>query len=45
MEEDLVCPLCGKEMAEEEGLYWCDTCGINNHSLTYIQMEEKQEKY
>ena len=29
------CPLCGALMVDEEGLLWCDACGINNDSETF----------
>lgn len=42
--EEYICPLCDNEMTEEEGLYWCDSCGINNQSKTYLDMQEKYSK-
>jgi len=38
------CPLCGAEMTEEEGLYWCDPCGINNEGPTYLNAMEQRKK-
>jgi ribosomal protein L37AE/L43A len=38
------CPYCGRLMTEEEGLYWCDECGINIDSYTYKQGIDKQER-
>ena len=34
------CPLCGEGLTEEEGLLWCDVCGINNHSKSFIDAVE-----
>ena len=40
MSKEYICPLFQKEMTEEEGLYWCDDCGINNKSITFIRAED-----
>ena len=44
MTMEYMCPICGKLMTEEEGLYWCDNCGINNDSISYKLAMEKMRK-
>ena len=36
------CPLCGRDMTEEEGLLWCDECGINEESETFRRYKERE---
>jgi len=31
------CPICEAAMTEEEGLLWCDACGINENSSEYFE--------
>ena len=40
--DEMECPLCGADMTEEEGLLWCDACGINENSQTYLEALENQ---
>jgi len=42
--EVIECPLCGEKMTEEEGLYWCDVCGINNDSKSFCQAVAERER-
>ena len=37
------CPLCGSDMSEEEGLLWCDECGINDQSETFLFYKEREK--
>ena len=39
------CPLCARGMVEEEGLLWCDSCGINEDSSSYHEAKEMEERY
>lgn len=44
MDKEYICPMCNNKMDEEEGLYWCDGCGINNKSSSYISLMEQIEE-
>ncbi len=44
-ENVMICPLCKREMVDEEGLLWCDECGINEDSHTFKEMKREQEEY
>ena len=39
------CPLCNTEMIEEEGLLWCDACGINEQSQSFREAKEKEAEF
>jgi len=45
MEDCFICPLCDEEMVQEEGLFWCEACGINNDSETYKDMMDKKNQF
>ena len=39
------CPLCDGPMTEEEGLWWCDVCGINEDSYGYKEALENKRRW
>jgi len=42
--EIVSCPVCGETASQEEGLFWCDGCGINNYSKVWIDKERENER-
>lgn len=39
------CPLCGGSLTEEEGLLWCDVCGINEDSYSFKEALENKQRW